>query len=172
VCAIERCFLLGLVLLLCALPSFPQQDRVPAKQDNLYSAALFASTAEMEKTWGHIDDSYVGGRIRTDYRHMLVEKDPEITDGIPSQLEDFRVEYLDNRDLINRCRKVRRGFSILTIHPIQNDGGRLKIRVSVAWAKYEKGKLILGFSDWSDVEFRFDCEMQKFVISGVKLGGI
>jgi hypothetical protein len=43
----------------------------------------------MEKSYGHMDDSEGGSRIRTDYRHMLVEKDPEITDGLPSQQGDF-----------------------------------------------------------------------------------
>jgi hypothetical protein len=53
--------------------------------ENLYAVALFVSLAEMEKSWGEIDDSDGGSRVRTDYHRMPVEKDPEITDHLPAQ---------------------------------------------------------------------------------------
>jgi len=125
----------------------------------------------MEKSWGHIDDSYLGG-IRTDYRHVPVEKDPEITNGLPSQQGDYRVEYLDRREQFDRLRKLRKGFAVLRIHPMQSDGSLLKILVSVSYLTYEKHRFMYAVSDWSDVEFRYDCERQKFVVSSVKLGGV
>ncbi len=97
-CAIKRSIVLSFILLLCAITGFPQKSQIPAKKDNLYSVALFASLSEMEKSWGHIDDGDGGSTIRTDFRHVLVEKEPEITDGLPSQQGDYRVEYLDSRE--------------------------------------------------------------------------
>jgi hypothetical protein len=170
--ALKRSVVLSLVPLLCALSAFQQEGGKPAKEDNLYSMALFASIAEMEKSWGRIDDSDGRSGIRTDYRHMLVEKDPEITDRLPSQLGGFRVEYLDRQAQIERYKQLRKEFSILRIHPIQSEGSRLKIQVSVSYLKYEKGRLDLGLSDWSDVDFRYDCERQSYVVSALKLGGI
>jgi hypothetical protein len=126
----------------------------------------------MEKSWGHIDDSNGGSTIRRDYRHMLVEKDPEITDRLPSQLGDYRVEYLDKRAQIDRYKKLRKAFPILRIHPMQNEGARLEIEVSVSYFTHEKRRWLFAVSDWSDVEFHYDCEKQKFVVSAVKLGGI
>ena len=119
-----------------------------------------------------IDDSNGGSSIRTDYRHALVEKDPEITDGLPSQRGDYQVEFLDRREQMDRYKKLQKEFAILRIHPIQSDGSRLKIQVSVSYFTYEKRKFLLAISDWSDVEFSYDCASQKFIISSVKLGGI
>jgi hypothetical protein len=171
-CAIKRSIALGLVLLFCALNGFPTQGQIPEKKDNLYSVALFASVSEMEKSWGHIDDSDGGSRIRTDYRHVLVEKNPEITDGLPSQQGDYRVEYLDSRDRVDKYGKLGKEFAILRIRPMQSDGSILRIQVSVSWVTYKKHRVSLAISDWSDVEFRYDCDNHKFVVSSVKLGGI
>ena len=103
---------------------------------------------------------------------MLVQKDNEITDGLPSQLGDYRVEYLDYREQIDRYKKLRKEFSILKIGSMQSDGARLRIVISVYYLSYKKHKLLLGLSDWSEVEFRYDCEKQKYIVSSVKLGGI
>jgi len=143
-----------------------------AKDGSLYSTALFASLAEMEKSWGHIDDSNGGENVRTDYHHMLVKKDPEITNGVSSQLGAYRVEFLDNPELIAKYRKLRKAFAVLEIHPAQNVGAELKIEVSVSYFSYRKGKAAFALSDWSDVNFRYDCEKQAFLVSAVDLGGI
>jgi hypothetical protein len=55
---------------------------------------------------------------------------------------------------------------------MQSDGARLRIVISVYYLSYKKHKLLLGLSDWSEVEFRYDCEKQKYIVSSVKLGGI
>ena len=171
-CAIKRSFGLALMVFLWAPSGFPKDGQDPTTKDNLYSAALFASLSAMEESWGHIDDSSGGTRIRTDYRHVFVEKDPEITDGLPEQQGEYRVEYLDNREQAERYNKLRKEFAILRIRPIQSDGSLLRIQVSVSYLTHEKGKFLHAISDWSDVEFRYDCENHKFVVSGVKLGGI
>jgi hypothetical protein len=141
-------------------------------KDDLYSLALQASIMEMEKQWGYIDDSFGGGRIRTDYHHVIVIKDPKIADKLPTQFKNRSVEYLDQQSLIERWKKVRKSFAVLEISPIRNDGDRLKIIVGVYWVSYEKDRLMLGWSDWSEVEFRHDCEQETFAITSIKLGGI
>jgi hypothetical protein len=55
---------------------------------------------------------------------------------------------------------------------MQSDGSQLNIHISVYYLTYERHKFLYGLSDWSDVEFRYDCENEKFVVSSVKLGGI
>jgi hypothetical protein len=165
-----RSVALSIIPFLLVLPVYPQDKSAPAKEENPYSKALLASIVEMEKSFGHIDDSHLG--IRTNYHHMLVEKDPGITNDLPEQFGEYRVEYLDMQNQIARCKKLRKPFSILKIQPMKSEGARLKIQVTVYWIEYKKSKLNLALSDWSDVEFRFDCETQSFVISNVKLGGI
>jgi hypothetical protein len=170
VCTNQRFVVPFLIPLFCAV-CFSQSDKTSIKEDNLYSTALFASIVKMDKSWGNIDDSF-GGKIRTNYHQMIVEDDPEITGGLPSQVGDYRVEYLDTQALIRRYKKLGKSFSILTLHAIRNEGSLLRITVSVYDFSYEKKKLIFAISDWSDVEFRYDCEKQSYIISDVKLGGI
>src|SRR5215467_533830 len=141
-------------------------------ENNLYSVALKTSILQMEKDWGHIDDSVRGEEIRTDYRHMIVEKDSLITDGLPAEFDDHSVEYLDHEGLVARYRKLGKSYATLVIRPIQNEGAMLKVAVVVYWVSYKKHRLALGLSDWSNVEFRYDCDQQQFVVSSVKLGGI
>lgn len=170
--ATERLVVLGLLPLLYAASAFSQAGGGAIKEGNLYSVALFSSLAEMEKSWGYIDDGEHGSRIRTDYRNMIVVKDPAITDDLPSQFGEYRVEYLDNQAVIERCQKLGKEFSVLKIGPMHNEGPLLKIVVSVDYVTYKKKRLMFGISDWAEVELRYDCEKQNYIVSTVKLGGI
>jgi hypothetical protein len=163
--------LLTLASLMLAFPAVTQEGKTSFKEDNLYSMALFAGIAEMDKSWSHIDDSN-GTTILTDYHNMTVEQDSEITKELPSQFGDYRATYLDPSGQIAKYQTVGKAFSILRIHPVRNNGARLEIRVTVSHFSYEKRRLTYALSGWSTVEFRFDCEKQKYVVSAVKLGGI
>jgi hypothetical protein len=163
----NRPYFLALVMLLSSLSALAQAGGTAAKTDNLYSKALFASMAEMEKEWSGINDGY-----DTNYHHMLVAQKPEITEGLPSEFGDYHVEYLDTQAQVGRYKKLGKEFAILEIHPIQSDGAELKINISVSYVSYKKGRLMLAVSDWSDVELRYDCEKRNYVVSSVKLGGI
>ena len=158
------------VVFLSAYAAFPQESASPPKEENLYFKALSASILEMEKSWGHQDNSALG--VRTDYHHMLVERDLTITKDLPEQFGDHRVEYLETQDVIAKCKQLRKPFAILKIFPMKNEGPRLKITINVYWASYKKGHLELGLSDSSEVELNYNCEKQSFIISKVKLGGI
>ena len=79
---IMRSLLLGSIPLIWVASALPQASIPSEKEDDLYAIALAASVREMQKSWGEIDDSDKG-RIRTDYHHLLVRKNPEITDDRP-----------------------------------------------------------------------------------------
>jgi len=157
---------------LIAVSVSAQSEPSKNAENNLYSLALKTSILQMEKDWGHIDDSARTEEIRTDYRHMIVEKDSLITDGLPAEFENHLVEYLDHEGLMARYRKLGKSYATLVIRPIQNEGTTLKVAVVVYWVSYKKHRLLLGLSDWSNVEFRYDCDQRQFVVSSVKLGGI
>jgi hypothetical protein len=163
-----------LISLLLLIPSsvFAQAGAKPAVENNLYYRALFASLDKMAKSWGNGDDSVRGSRVRTDHHNMVVERNRDITEGLPSQLGEYRVEYLDSQGLVGRYKKLRKPFAILITRPLQNDGERLNVTFTVYWFSYGKGSLNYGLSDWSDVYFRFDCEKREYVIDEVKLRGI
>src|SRR5262249_52565475 len=147
-------------------------SQTQSSKESLYSVALHASILEMEKSWGHIDDGDGGSRVRTNYHHMFVAADPEITEHLPSTFGDHVVEYLDNQAEIARYKETKKEYSILKIHSMQTDDKGLRINISVYWVGYAKGRLTFGLSDWSDVKFRYDCEKQDFAVSSVDLGGI
>ena len=158
------------LFLIVAPSSLPQDSKAVANQGNLYAAAVFASIVQMDKEWGHVnatpDDS-----IRTDYHHMIVKKS-EMTEGLPDRAGDYQIEVLDPRELVERYRKVRKGFSILVMHPIKNQGAGLSVNIGIFWFSHKKAASSYSFSDSSDVEFRYDCEKQDWVVAKVRLGGI
>ena len=171
----SRGFIVIILALSVALPISTQNTGtppVPAKKDEIYSMALFSSLAEMEKNWGYLHFSGSGMYVPTDYHEMCVKKNPQVTEGLPTHEGNFHVEYLDSRELIERYKKLRKGFAVIEIQPMYSDGSKLKIQISVSYFEYKKGKLMFGVSDWSDVEFRLDSDTQKYVISSIKLGGI
>jgi len=86
--------------------------------------------------------------------------------------ETALLQYLDHEGLVERYRRLGKSYLTLVIRPIQNEGPKLKVAVVGYWVSYKKHRLALGLSDWSDVEFRYDCDQQQFVVSSVKLGGI
>jgi len=157
------------VALLSAQAAFPQKSASPPTEDNLYFKALAASIVEMEKSWGHQDNSSLGF---IDYHHMLVERDPAITESLSEQFGNYRVEYLETQDVIAKCKQLRKPISILKIFPAKNVGPTLKVTINQYWASYKKGRLELALSDWSEVELRYDCATESFAIPKVKLGGI
>jgi hypothetical protein len=135
------------------------------KENTLYAKALFASVAEMQKQYGEQKEA-------PDYHHMFVEADPSITDGLPSESAGYRIEYLDDKGQTARYQKLKREYPILKIFPIEDEGATLKVGITVYYFSYKNRRLMYALSDWSNVEFRFDCDKQEFVISSVKLGGI
>src|SRR5215831_13000398 len=159
------------ILFISALAS-AQPNKPETSKDNLYSVALKTSILQMEKDYGHMDDSVLGERMRTDYRHMIVENDQLITEGLPTEFENHSIEFLDRQGLIQRYRKLGKPYATLVICPIQNHDKTLTIAVVVYWVSYKKDRLELGLSDWSNVEFQYDCDKQRFVVTSVKLGGI
>ncbi len=94
---------LFVIPMLWVVPTFSQE--ASESKDSLYSMALVAGVEEMQKQWGYIDDGDQGSRIRTDYHHLIVRKNAEITDDLPSQSDEFHFEYLDDAALLARSNK-------------------------------------------------------------------
>ena len=166
--SVQRLLLATSLLLICSQIAISQET--PRSQGNLYATALFASLDKMAKDWGGIDDSS-DHAIRTDYHRMIVEKE-DVTENLPESLGEYRVEYLDEDELIARYRNLNKEFAVLRIHPITNDGVKLGIKIALYWFSYKKKTLTFALSDWSNVEFHYDCEKHKWMIDEVKLGGV
>ena len=166
--SVQRLLLATSLLLMCSQIAISQET--PRNQQNLYATALFASLDKMAKDWGGINDAS-DHTIRTDYHRMIVEKD-DVTESLPDSLGEYRVDYLDEDELVARYRKLRKEFAVLRIHPIKNEGAKFRINIALYWFSYKKETLNYALSDWSDVEFHYDCEKKKWMIDEVKLGGV
>lgn len=159
----RKLILTASLMFLASACSLAQNAPATTKKDDLYAVALFASVREMDKSWGNIDDSDITHGPRTDYKHMFVESNPSITDGLPLQDGEYRVEYLDQQRELDTCKKLRKPFAILIIEPMRSDGSRLQVQVSLDYETHKGRKLMLGISEWSVVHFKYDCASQKFV---------
>jgi hypothetical protein len=166
--SVQRLLLATSLLLACSQIAISQET--PQNQQNLYATALFASLDKMAKDWGGINDAS-DHTIRTNYHRMIVEKE-DVTESLPESLGEYRVEYLDEDELIARYRNLGKEFAVLRIHPITNDGVKLGIKIALYWFSYKKKTLTFALSDWSNVEFHYDCEKHKWMIDEVKLGGV
>ena len=155
------------VILLLASPALSQQRSAAPVENNLYYRALFASLEKMDKEWGRIDPA-----IRSDYHQVIVERNLHITDGLPAQSGDYRVEYLDPQQLVDRYKKLRKAFPILVAFPMVNNGERVKVSFNLSWFSYEKRRLTYSLDGGSHVYFRYDCEKREFVIDEVMLWGV
>jgi hypothetical protein len=160
------------LLLLLTSSALSQQRNKPAVENNLYYRALFASLEKMDREWGKINDAAMRKRARTDYHNMIMQWSPWITDELPSQLGEYRIEYLNSRELVARYIKLRKEFPTLKVYPMVNEGERLCIHFNVYWVSYNKRGLNYALSDWSKVYFRYDCERREYVIDEVKLRGV
>jgi hypothetical protein len=157
----------------CAVAGIYGQQSVGTEVDeSLYVRGLLAGLREMTIRWGEIDDSDMGARVRSDWHNVIVEKDPELAEELPSILGEYSIQYLNRRELIDRYKKLRKEFSIIIMHPMKNEGKRLTVWFSIGWFKYKKRSIHYAFSDWCSVYFRYDCTAQEYVVDEVKLGGI
>jgi hypothetical protein len=164
---------LKLFPIVCAL-AVAACAQTSSTKDNLYSRALEASVIEMEKQWGHLGHSALDDEVQipTNYRRMIVHKNPIITDDLPTAFGNHSIEYLSDQEVIERSKKVKKAFAVLKIGPIRNEGAVLKVVVSVYWFSYKNHRAQFAYSDWSDVRFHYDCERDTFFMASVKLGGI
>lgn len=157
-------------VLVIASSDIPQDTNIPPKQDNLYAAALFASLRQMDKEWGH-SNAVPDNSVATDYHHMIVKRS-EMTEKVPDRAGDYQVEVLGPRELVERYRNLGKSFAILVFHPMTNQAAALTVNLKLFWFSHKKTTSSYVFVNSSDVEFRYDCGKQDWVVSKVKLGHI
>lgn len=147
--------------------SLAQNSGSAPKQDNLYAAALYASVAQMEKEWARTEHTPEDA-IHPDYHHMIV-KQSEMTEKLPVKAGDYEVEVLSPRELVERYRNSRKSFPILVLHPMENEGAALTVNIKLFRFSHKRTASSYVFAGSSDVEFRYDCEKNEWVVAKVQL---
>jgi hypothetical protein len=148
---------------LLANSAFPQSATAP--EGNLYLRALSACVEKQSQEYKNIG----GGR---DYRNRIVEKNIFLTEKLPTRIGEHRIEYLDGNELIARYKKNRKPIPILSMRPMVNEEGVLRIGLADYWFSYEKRALTFSLEGGCNVFFRYDCEQRVHVIDKVDLWGV
>jgi hypothetical protein len=141
----------------------------PAPTDlSLYAQAVVATAEAQAKAY-----SDLGGR---DYYNLFVIGDRTLTRGVPEKSAAFTFSVPDAAAL--RERFNRQGpVPVLEVFPAQIKDGQLTIGVSNFWFSYHRRLLRgpaheLSLEGGATVVFRYDCDVQRFVIADVKLWGV
>jgi len=140
--------------------------------DNLYGHALFAGIKSMDKEWGHIKDCHDTTRVQINYKNIVLDSDPELTDSIPTSHDNVQVELLDRQGLLERSKSLNKAIPVIRLHPIKNNKSKLLISLTLYWVSYKNSLLHYALSDWCTVTFSFDCRKNKYIVMKTELGGI
>lgn len=156
-----------LVLLYCVV-SFAAQSGLPSrKSDDLY---LRAFAAFLEKR----NFMYEGNDFlrKQNYLNVLVEKDLQLTEGLPTTIGKNSVEYLDYAGRVDRYKRLRSELRIIVLRPAKNAGNTLIFSFSEYLWSIKGNKTYYALSDGARVSMKFDCIKQEFVVDSVELWGV
>lgn len=135
-------------------------------EDNLYAVALSACVKKEFEEYGNIASS---GRT---FFNRIVEYDLHLTEKLPTQFGDFKIEYLTGGELLERYKKTRQKLSVFKMFPMRNEGAILKINLSHYYASVSKKRFLYELEGGCQTEFKYDSPKEKFVLSKVELWGV
>ena len=150
-------------VLLLADYAFSQNSAAP--DNNLYLRALSACVEKQAEAYKNLDKE-------RDYLNRIVEYNLFLTQKLPTQIGEYRIEYLNGDELVARYKKLRKPFPILSMRPMVNEEGVLRISLLDYWFSYEKRSLRFSLEGGCNAFFRYDCEQKAFVLDKVDLWGI
>ena len=138
----------------------------PATPDgNLYLSALSACVEKQAQAYGKLGSE-------RDYLNRIVEYNLFLTEKLPTQIGEYRIEYLNGDELVARYKRLRKAFPILSMRPMVSEDGMLKIGLADYWFSSEKRSLTYSLEGGCNVFFRYDCEKKMFVLDKVDLWGV
>ena len=143
--------------------AFPRTSTAP--DSNLYLQALSACVEKQAQEYGKLG-------LERDYLNRIVEHNIFLTQKLPAQIGEYRIEYLNGDELVAKYKRLRKRFPILSMRPMVNEGGMLRIGLADYWFSYEKRALTFSLEGGCNVFFRYDCEQRVHVIDKVDLWGV
>jgi hypothetical protein len=146
-----------------ATNALPQTSTTP--DSNLYLKALSACVEKQVEDYGKLG-------LERDYLNRIVEYNLFLTQNLPAKIGEHRIEYLNGDELIARYKRLRKRFPILSMRPMTNDQGMLRIGLADYWFSYEKRALNYSLEGGCNVYFRYDCEQKLYVFDRVDLWGV
>jgi hypothetical protein len=150
-------------ILLLADYVFPQNSTAP--DSNLYLKALSACVEKQAKEYKDIDKE-------RNFLNIIVEYHLFLTRDLPTQIGEYRIEYLNGDELVARYKKVGKPFPIISMRPMVTEEGMLRVGLADYWFSYKKRSLNFSLEGGCNVLFRYDCEQKAFMLDKVDLWGI
>jgi len=156
-----------LLLGLCVANVFSQAQVKSTTGTNLYERALSACVAEQLKRFG-------GQSSETRLRliNRIIEEDDILTDKLPTQFGEIKVEYLDRQAIFERSKKNRAELFVTVMLPMKNDGKTLKISFRDHYVSYKKRVFSYALEGGCIVDFNFDSLLDDFAITKTDLWGV
>jgi len=162
---------------LCVANAFSQVQVKTITGTNLYERALSACVTEQLKQYGN-----QSSETRLHLMNRIIERDDFLTDKLPTQVGEIKIEYLDRQAIVDRYKKKRDDkkrdeesrveIPVSVISPIWNEGNILKISLRDWWISYKKRVYNQGLEGGCIVDFKFDSQLDDFVITKTDLWGI
>ena len=146
---VTRIILSTACFLLLADYVFPQASSAPDR--NFYLEALLACVENQDKEYGKLG-------LEGDYRNRIVEHNLFLTQKLPPQIGEYRIEYLNEVELVARYKRLHKPFPIISVRPMVNEEGMLRIGLADYWFSYEKRSLTYSLEGGCNVFFRYDCK--------------
>ena len=162
---------------LCVANAFSQAQVKTVTGTNLYERALSACVTEQLKQYGN-----QSSEMRLRLINRIIERDDFLTDKLPTQVGEIKIEYLDRQAIVERYKKrrddktrdkeSRAEIPVTVISPIWNEGNILKISFRDWWISYNKRVYNQALEGGCIVDFKFDGPLDDFVITKTDLWGI
>jgi hypothetical protein len=116
---------------------------------------------------------YANLRTARDYKNLIIEKDERITSSLPTRIGSCQVSFRDISELFPQFKKEKQSIPITRIHPIKSRGSSLVIRFTEHWLSFrKKNRIEIALEGGCEIELKFDCSTQAFLIGEIKFWGI
>lgn len=150
-------------VLLLAASAFSRTADAP--EGNLYLKALSACVEKQSQEYKRLN-------LGRDYLNRIVEKNIFLTEKLPTQIGEYRIAYLDGNELVATYKRNRKPIPLLSMRPMVNEEGVLRIGLVDYWFSFEKRAATYSVEGGCNVFFRYDCEQKVHVIEKVELWGV
>ncbi|HEY5750636.1 MAG TPA: hypothetical protein VIU12_31455 [Chryseolinea sp.] len=114
---------------------------------------------------------YLKSKSKENIQSVYVERDDLVTGSLPKQIDGITIFYLTRLEIRDKTRKGKR-IPLIVIRPVKVERTSLKISIIDFSVTTKKNSFNYSNGGGSTLEFRYNCDLQKFELTNKKQGGI
>ncbi len=107
------------------------------------------------------------GSVKEKY---FVEANDFITGGLPNQIGEFDIEYLDHKSIKQKGDLT--AFHLIVIRPIEIENNKVILRILDYIVDYADGVFNYAYSGGSKFIYQYDCDKEKYILESKFQKGI